>query len=87
MMDIQSIVEQMIRENLSIREMSAIIKVPKSTLFARIKRYKNRLDLEVLEHYEALMEANKITMHLKGGKATQVAYKGKKKCERKKENE
>lgn len=87
MMDIESIVEQMIRENLSIREMSAILKVPKSTLFARIKRYKSRLDLDLLEHYEALMEANKITMHLKGGKATQVAYKGKKKYERKKENE
>ena len=50
MMDIQSIVEKMIRENLSIREMSAILKVPKSTLFARIKRYTNRLDLDVLEH-------------------------------------
>ena len=69
----------MIKKGMSIREASELTGIKKSTLHKRIKKYKeNFCDFKTREKFDALMEYNQKTMHIKGGKATQLALKGKK---------
>lgn len=75
---IKEIIEMMVENNLSIREASKITGIKRSTLHNRIKKYKNDCSIETKDKFEALMEYNQNTKHIKGGKVTKEKMKGKK---------
>ena len=71
-MDYETLMQEMINRNLSIREMAKILGVPKSTLHYRIKNKKRFVDDEfLLVAFDILMKEHKENMWEKGVKARQ----------------
>ena len=66
-MDFSKVMQEMINNNLSIREMAKKLGIPKSTLHYRLNKVKKRADDEfLLVAYDILMKENKETMSKKG---------------------
>ena len=66
-MDLSKVMQEMINENLSIREMAKRLGIPKSTLHYRLNKVKKRVDDEfLLVAYDILMKENKDNMSEKG---------------------